>query len=96
MAKKKKNPKKKLAKAEQLNLDLRTELTDLPYRKETTVAEKAVDLGVLQENLIAAKRRAEEDAVLLDHAIIAADKSKEDYSKAIRELKDATRAVLGQ
>lgn len=56
---------------------------------------KSVDLGTLQDNLIAAKKKMSTDERALDRAHQAYDTSKEEYSKAVQELKDATRTVLG-
>jgi hypothetical protein len=56
---------------------------------------KSVDLGTIQDNLIAAKRKLDADGRALERAHSAYDLSKEEYSKAVQELKDATRTVLG-
>jgi hypothetical protein len=56
---------------------------------------KSVDLGTLQDNLILAKRKLVTDERALERARMAYDTAKEDYSKAVQELKDATRTVLG-
>jgi hypothetical protein len=56
---------------------------------------KSVDLGTIQDNLIAAKRKLVIDERALERAHQAYDVSKEEYSKAVQELKDATRTVLG-
>lgn len=59
------------------------------------VKTKSVDLGTLQDNLIAAKRELATNERALERARQAYDASKEDYAKAVQELKDATRTVLG-
>lgn len=56
---------------------------------------KSVDLGTIQDNLIAARKKFAADERALERAHQAYDMSKEEYSKAVQELKDATRTVLG-
>jgi hypothetical protein len=56
---------------------------------------KSVDLGTIQDNLIAAKKKLAADERALERAHQAYDQSKEQHSKAVQELKDATRTVLG-
>jgi uncharacterized damage-inducible protein DinB len=55
---------------------------------------KAVDLGLLQDNLIAAKKKLAADTRALDRAHQAYDASKETYQRTVQELKDATRVVF--
>ena len=56
---------------------------------------KSVDLGIIQDNLIAAKKKLATDEKALERAHQAYDASKEEHSKSVQELKDATRTVLG-
>lgn len=57
--------------------------------------DKSVDLGMLQDNLIVAKKKLLADEKALERAHQAYDCSKEEHSKAVQALKDATRTVLG-
>jgi hypothetical protein len=56
---------------------------------------KSVDLGTIQDNLIIAKKKLAADERALERAHQAFDASKEAHTKAVQELKDATRTVLG-
>jgi hypothetical protein len=56
---------------------------------------KSVDLGTIQDNLIVAKKKLAADERALERAHQTYDASKETYTKAVQELKDATRTVLG-
>ena len=56
---------------------------------------KSVDLGILQDNLIAAKKLLGTNERALERAHALYDASKDEYTKAVQELKDATRTVLG-
>jgi len=62
---------------------------------EMAAKNKSVDLGILQDNLIAAKKKLATDERALERAHQAYDTSKENHTRAIQELKDATRTVLG-
>jgi len=55
---------------------------------------KSVDLGILQDNLLAARKQLNNDARALERAQAAYDKAREDYATAIHELKDGSRLVL--
>ena len=56
---------------------------------------KSIDLGILQDNLIAAKKKLAADERALERAQLAYDTSKEEWSRAVQELKDGSRTVLG-
>jgi len=56
---------------------------------------KSIDLGTIQDNLVIAKKKLAADERALERAHQTYDLSKEAYSKAVQELKDATRTVLG-
>jgi hypothetical protein len=62
---------------------------------EMAAKNKSVDLGILQDNLIAAKKKLATDERALERAHQAYDTSKENHMRAVQELKDATRTVLG-
>jgi hypothetical protein len=55
---------------------------------------KSVDLGVMQDNLIAARRQLGIDERALEKAHMSYDTSKANYAQAVQALKDATRVVL--
>jgi len=55
---------------------------------------KSVDLGAIQDHLVAARRQLGIDERALEKAHIAYDASKANYAQAVQTLKDATRVVL--
>lgn len=56
---------------------------------------KSVDLGALQDDLIAAQKQFEDDKKILERAQQAFVISKARYSDALEALGNATRVVLG-
>lgn len=56
--------------------------------------DKSVDLGMLQDNLIAARKKLAADERALERAQLTFDESKEAWLTAVQELKAASRTVL--
>jgi hypothetical protein len=55
---------------------------------------KAIDLGLLQDNLIATRHLLDQDTKALERAQLAFDKSKSDCFNALEALKNAIRVVM--
>ena len=56
---------------------------------------KSIDLGAMQDNLIATKKQYLAAERALERARQVYDSARDDWGKAVQELKEATRTVLG-